>query len=138
VVARLKGVLKDREGIHFLALHQLEPDLVEQLRDATVIILVDAAINEIKGEWQWTKIGPQLSDVRYLMHHIQPAFLLGLLQSIYRQSPLTWLISIQGDDFDFGEGLTPPAKKRAHRVIAEIVNFIHNQDRIFRIPRTKK
>lgn len=124
VAGRVDKSLKHRKGIRILILHQLEPDLVEELRHASAIILVDAAINDLKGGWQWIKVEPELRDFHYLTHHFKPSFLLGLLQSLYQKCPQTWLISVQGDNFEFGEGLTPGAEKRAQRVVSEITKFI--------------
>jgi hydrogenase maturation protease len=124
VADRLNNVLKHKKEIRILSPHQLEPDLVEELRYARLLILVDAAMDKINGGWQWVKVNPELEDLPYLTHHFKPAFLLGILQALYHQFPQTWLVSVQGEDFEFGEGLTPQAKKRAHRVVSEIVRFI--------------
>lgn len=127
VVSRLNNILKHRKEIRLLALHQLGPDLVEELRHANLLILVDAATDEVEGGWQWVKVEPKLRDLPYLTHYLKPSFLLGLLQSIYHQCPQTWLVSVHGRDFGFGEGLSPEAKKRAHGVVTEIVQFIFGE-----------
>ncbi|MEM2983413.1 MAG: hypothetical protein QXH17_09670, partial [Candidatus Bathyarchaeia archaeon] len=54
-------------------------------------------------------------------------FILGLLKSIYRKMPRSWLISIQGEDFDFGEGLSVLAEERAEKVASGIYSFLENE-----------
>ncbi|MBI4620884.1 MAG: hydrogenase maturation protease [Desulfobacterales bacterium] len=123
-VTKLRDIFKHKEGIHFFALHQLEPDLVFELQDATLIIFVDAAVNELRGGWEWTRVEPELRSLSYLTHHFNPAFLLGLLQSLYNESPEAWMISVQGEDFDIGEGLTKEVEDRVFEVVVEIVKFL--------------
>jgi len=123
-VTKLREILNHKEGIHFYALHQLEPDLAFELRDATLIIFVDAAMNELRGGWEWTRVEPELRSLSYLTHHINPAFLVGLLQSLYNENPEAWMISVQGEDFDIGEGLTKEVEDRVFEVVAEIVKFL--------------
>ena len=53
-----------------------------------------------------------------------------LLQSIYHICPPTWLVSVQGDDFEFGEELTREAEKRAQRVVSEINEFVLSKNMI--------
>ena len=53
-----------------------------------------------------------------------PPILLALIQQIYRRCPKTWLVSIQGEDFGFGEGLSVQVEERAERAVAEILSFV--------------
>ncbi|MBL7175030.1 MAG: hydrogenase maturation protease [Desulfobacteraceae bacterium] len=124
VIDRLNTILGYKKEIHILSLHQLEPDLIEELRYANLLIFVDAATGQVEGGWRWVKVQSELRDLHYVTHHFKPSFLLGLLQSIYHHCPRTWLVSVQGDDFEFGEGLTSGAEKRARMVVSEIVRFI--------------
>ena len=39
------------------------------------------------------------------------------------------MVSIKGDDFDFGEGLTPAAEDRANTVIAKIAKLLNGKRR---------
>ncbi|MFH1625099.1 MAG: hydrogenase maturation protease [Pseudomonadota bacterium] len=128
VVTKLREIVKDREGIHFLALHQLEPDLVFELQDATLVIFIDATVNELGRGWEWTRVDPELRNLPYLSHYFDPAFLLGLHQSLCNESPPAWMVSIKGDDFDIGEGVTQETENRACGVVAEIVKFLESDN----------
>ena len=124
VVGRLNELLKHKNKIHILELRQLEPDLIHELRHAHFTIFVDATMDELDNGWNWVEVKPKLGDLPYTTHHLEPSSLLGLLQSLYHRYPRTWLVSIQGYDFGFGEGLTPEAEKRADNAVSEIVNFV--------------
>lgn len=123
VVGRLKKILKQQEGIAFRSLHQLEPELVEELQYATFIVFVDATVEELEGGWQWIEVEPNLREIPYLTHHCKPSYLLGLLRSLYHRCPKTWVVSVQADDLGFGGGLSPEAQSRAHKVVSALVNF---------------
>lgn len=124
VVNKLYKFLKYRRDLHILSLHQLEPDLIHDLRHAHLILFVDATMNELEEGWNLVRIKPECKILPYLTHYFEPSFLLILLQSVYHQYPPTWLASVQGNDFGFGEGLTQEAEERANHVILEIKRFI--------------
>jgi hydrogenase maturation protease len=128
VISLLMEEMKDKEGVHFLATHQLSPEIVEELKDASYVIFIDASIEKIEGGWRWIELNYEERNFGCLMHHIKLPFILGLIQSIYRKKPpKAWLISIQGDDFDFGEGLSPHAEERARKVASEISRFLEDE-----------
>ena len=127
VVNRLKGVLKHKKNVGLLALHQLAADVVEELYEADRILFVDATIDDLEGGRVWRKIHRETHILPYLTHHIHPSYLLGLIQDLYHRSIPAWLLSIQGYDFGFGEGLSPGAEKRAEDVGGEILEFIEEK-----------
>jgi Ni,Fe-hydrogenase maturation factor len=120
-------MLKHKNSIGLLALPQLGADLIEPLHKADLILFVDATIEELNGGWAWRRLYPETQLLPHLMHHIHPSFLLGLLRAIYHRSPPAWLVSIQGCDFGFEEGLSPEAEQRAEKVSSEIVQFIEKE-----------
>ncbi len=107
-----------------MALPQLGADLVEPLCEADLILFVDATIENLDGGRAWSRIYPETQLLPYLTHHVRPSYLLGLIQALYHRSPPAWLVSIQGHDFGFGEGLSPGAEKSAEDVNGEILQFI--------------
>jgi hydrogenase maturation protease len=126
VINLLEERLEGRPGIETLALHQLVPELVEDLKNAGRVLLIDAALEATPPGWRWRNVEPELISWPSLSHGVSPGVLLGLLQSFYEKTPETWLISIQGEDFDFGEGLSPEAEERACKVVEEIVKFVND------------
>ena len=124
VVNKLYEFLKHRRDLQILSCHQLIPDLIHELRDAHLILFVDATTDVLEDGWKLVRITPEPKKVSYVTHYFEPSSLLILLQKVYHQYPLTWLASVQGNDFGFGEGLTQEAEKRAHHMILEIEKFV--------------
>ncbi len=115
--------VKDR-GINLRAFGELDPNIIIDLRQAGLILFVDATPIPLDGGVDWSGVDGRIEPLPYLSHHYSPHFVLGLLHQIYRCNPETWLISIEGEDFNSGEGLTPKASERAERAVREITAFI--------------
>jgi hydrogenase maturation protease len=123
VVDRLCDEFHSTGRMAFCSLHQLDPVLVEELQLAELIILVDATVEDLEGGVRWTKVRPGIEISSWATHHLKPSTLLGLLEAFYHRSPPTWLVSVQGSDFGFGEGLSPETKEKADRARVEIAQF---------------
>jgi hydrogenase maturation protease len=126
VISLLEERWEGRPGIETLALHQLVPELVEDVKNAGRVLLIDAALEETPPGWHWRNVAPESISWPSLSHGVSPGVLLGLLQALYEKNPETWLISIQGEDFDLGEGLSPEAEEKARKVVEEIVKFVND------------
>ena len=123
VVEQLSRDLESEPGIGLRALHQLDPVLAEELQGAEVLILVDATTEPLERGLHWARVQPEQELSPCGMHHLKPSMLAGLLELLYQRSPTTWLVSVQGDDFGFGEGLSLEAQEKAERARSEIVQF---------------
>jgi hydrogenase maturation protease len=123
VVEKLSRDLGRERAIALRSLHQLDPVLAEEVQDAEVLILVDATVESVEGGLRWTRVQPKQDLSAYDTHHLRPSTLLGLLESLYGRCPSTWLVSVQGGDFGFGEGLSLDAQEKAERASSEILDF---------------
>lgn len=124
VVNRLSSVFEHRRDVHLLVLHQLEPDVIDLLKDAHAILFVDASVAKSDQGHHWSVIQPESGLLPCLIHQVTPSFLLGLLQCLYGRNPVAWMVSVEGTDFNFGRGLSTGTRNRAEQVIGEIAEFI--------------
>lgn len=92
--------------IRAIAVHQLTPELVEELRQAKTVYFVDAApvekvaIQPIKSQDNEATFG----------HFIDPQSLLGLTKQLYDYSPQAFWVLIPAQNFDLGETFSPVTK----------------------------
>jgi len=107
-----------------LTFHQLDPVVLDEVRDCDLVILVDATVENLGKGMRWRRVHPEGSGFSHTTHHFKPSLLLELLSSLHGREPETWLVSIQGDDFGHGEGLTRQARSRAARASREIAEFV--------------
>jgi hydrogenase maturation protease len=124
IVDRLRPIFKHLKKVHLLVRHQLEPDIIDTLKIADRLLFVDASAEALTEGRQWAEVRPELNTMPFLIHQVAPAFILGLLQSLYHRHPQTWIISVAGADFGFGTALSASARKRAEQVIGEITEYI--------------
>jgi len=124
VAEELKRRYDGVEGVNMVSLHQLGPELAQDLREATGVVFIDADRGHLRSGCSWSKVRP-VSDMRRIVHSLTANSLLGLTQLIYNRCPPAWMVSVQGSDFGFGEGLSQAAEDSAKRAIGEIVRFIN-------------
>lgn len=124
IVRAINQALRHEKDVGVRIMYQLEPDLVEDVRHADFIVLVDAAMEDLKDGLSWVRVRPESKYLPYLTHHLNPSLFLGFFQLLYHRCPQTWLMSVQGCDFGLGEGLTSEAEKRSEEAISEILKFI--------------
>lgn len=97
--------IPSRANLTTMTVHQLVPELAEQLRSARRALFVDASLEV--DQISLTQIKP--SEHRGLGHACSPAALLGWTNLAYEQVPESWLLSIPGFSFGLGDGLSPRA-----------------------------
>jgi len=123
VIEQLSRDFGDGTGITLRSLHQLDPVLAEEVQSAEVLLLVDATVETLERGLRWTRIQPKEDFSASDTHHLHPEGLAGLLESLYQRTPAMWVVSVQGSDFGFGEGLSLEAQEKAERARSEIVQF---------------
>jgi hydrogenase maturation protease len=102
------------------SMHQLDPVLAEELQGVQRLILVDATVEPLERGLRWARVQPKRDVLPWGTHHLKPSVFAGLLEALYERAPVTWLVSIEGNDFEFGEGLSPEAQEKAEQASREI------------------
>lgn len=99
---RVVNALPARADLETMTVHQLVPELAEKIQHAKRVLFVDASL-----ETQLCFKQLEASDHRGLGHACSPASLMGWTRLAYEQVPESWLLSIPGFLFEFGETLSP-------------------------------
>lgn len=108
------------------AVHQLTPELADELANVNLSIFVDATINENMV------VAPLLltNDHHHSIGHFaDPRSLLALTEFLYGKSPIAWLVTVPGENFELGDRISPTAEKGiaiALSKIMEILDQNHN------------
>jgi hydrogenase maturation protease len=98
-------------GVRALAVHQLVPELIEEMKDVERVLFVDASLEVLEGAFQLGRIDAKKS-CRALGHHEHPANLLALARTLTEHSPEDWQLAISPHSLDYGNELTEIAKTR--------------------------
>lgn len=98
-------------GVRTIVVHQLTPELAEELAEADLVIFVDARVDEGHESVGVYRLEPGGTRCG-VTHVVDPRGLLTLSMLVYERTPEAWLVSIAGTDFGVGEGLSGPARRR--------------------------
>jgi hydrogenase maturation protease len=121
VAMALTRALAARGGVT-IAAHQLLPEHCAALRQARLVIFVDASCALSAGQIAWQTIDAENAGgaATALGHHGDPASLLALTRTLYGTAPAALLVSIGVRSLDHGYGLSPTVAAAAARVVREI------------------
>ncbi len=102
---------------------QLAPELASLLLHYDLAVFVDAALPHAPSA---VCIEPLRANLRLaaVSHHMEPATLLALAATLYGHAPQTFLVSIRGQDFDFGEELSPATQASVPAAVDHVLRII--------------
>ena len=125
-VQRIESLVQDDE-VKVMVVHQMGIELAEDLRDADLVILIDAHVGDAPGTLKETEVVPDNASLESFSHHLNPGVLMGCVEALYGTHPETVIYSIAADSFDFGEGLSPSVEATLSllidKVLARIAKF---------------
>ena len=99
--------------------HQLMPELAEKIRQAELVIFVDAVDGERPGHWVCQEIVPEITKGTF-SHSASPAGLLALARELYGSSPRACLFTVCGESFHHGDRLSQLVESRLAGLMSEI------------------
>jgi hydrogenase maturation protease len=116
--ARLLDLIADPE-VEVLAVQQLTPELMEPVSRAGRVVFIDAASSGEPGVLQVASVSAD-PETRRFTHHATPGGLLAGAAALFGRAPEATLYSVPGQDFGFGERLTPAVEKALAEVVERV------------------
>lgn len=110
--ARLQG-----SRVEVIQCHQLAPEMADTLRDADLVVFVDAAAEGSPGEWNHERLRAATSNGVF-SHGPTAAALLALVHDLYGASPEAHLFTVCGSSFGYGECLSTDVALALPAVVA--------------------
>jgi hydrogenase maturation protease len=105
--------------VEVICVHQLTPELAEQISRSGTAIFLDATGTGDPGKVACQPVSPDGTPTRF-SHHLAPAQLLALCEQLYGAKPRGFLISISGECFDHGDRLSPAAINALPQSVAAV------------------
>jgi hydrogenase maturation protease len=105
--------------IEILKVHQLAPELAEDVSRAAQVIFVDAAATGEPGTLSCERVVGSAAGSAS-SHSFTPAALLQLATTLYGASPAAALVSVAGESFEHGETLSREVEQALPRLVAKI------------------
>ena len=106
-----------------VCVHQLAPELAEEISRAGTVIFLDATGDGEPGKVVCQIVYPDPIQARF-SHHLAPAQVLTLCEQFYKVRPRGFLISISGHCFDHGERLTPSVTNALPQTVAAVSDLL--------------
>lgn len=113
-------------NLRSLAVHQLTPELAEELVDVDRVIFVDADADANKLEIRVSPIKPA-DFVATTGHTSAPQMLLAIAQALYNAVPQAWLVRIPAVNFELSNDLSPITSQGMEEALDEIDRLIKYQ-----------
>ena len=125
----LRDLQPDEDGLDELGhpfdavmLHQLIPEMVPVINDYGTIVFVDAHTGTIPDEVRVASIQEEYG-FHAVTHHLSPGMLLWMAREAKGSAPSSYLVSVKGEDFDFGLGLSESCKARVDIAVQKILDL---------------
>ncbi len=109
--------------VDVICVHQLAPELAEEISRAGTVIFLDATDDGNPGKVVCQAVSAEPIQPRF-SHHLSPAQILTLCDQLYEVRPRGFLISISGQCFDHGEGLSPAAIRALPQTVAAVSDLL--------------
>ncbi len=110
------------EALRVLTAYQLTPELVAPIRDAQLVIFIDARVGDLTGTVISEVVEPQTAVNGAFTHQVSPSILLGAASELYGVKPSGLLVSIIANDFDYGTELS----EDMNRLVPEIADQVES------------
>ncbi len=126
-------------GATVTACHQLSPELADDMRSATLVVLVDATTEAPPGAVVVRRVeavdaagagggGGARGGVGPTSHHVDPGVLLALTRDLYGATPATHVVSVGVADMGLGEALSPGVAAALPAVVEAVVRVVARAD----------
>jgi hydrogenase maturation protease len=115
---RLREIVCD-PTVEILALHQLTPELMEPISRAGRVIFIDAAAAGEPGALEERPVTADSQGGNFT-HHSTPGGLLAGARAFFGHAPEATLYTVRGEDFSFGQHLTPRTAKALLKVLEKV------------------
>ncbi len=120
--AMAEQLARDYDGAcDLLTVHQLTPELAQEMAAATLVVLIDASREGEPGEFHVRPLSLSAQSGAVGAHHMAPEELAALTAAVYGRCPPVVIASMTGADFSMGEHLSPVVAQRIPLMISALV-----------------
>jgi len=109
--------------VKVLSVHQLVPELIEDMKQADRVLFMDAGMNIEDHEFNVLEVEPSASR-RTFGHFETPAQLLAIMLELEGRTPPAWLVSIATHSFEHGDVLTEATRQHMQAALAWVGEFL--------------
>lgn len=105
---------------------QLTPEMVADLSEVELVVFIDAQTDGPAGTVTCQPVEPLTISPLSFSHHLTAATLLSLSLHLFGKAPKAYLVSVNGDNFEHQEELSPPVQNSVPKAIETVLNLLMN------------
>ena len=135
VAWRAAEVLRQKfspDEVEMLCLHQLAPELAENVSQFQRVIFVDAASPPTShpGEIRVAELNSKdpVDSSTHFSHALSPLAVIRLAETLYRAKPQSFSVTVTGQSFDHGEALSSAVASALPHLVARIEALLRDSD----------
>ena len=119
LLAGLESLQSDSGNLQLDGYHQLGPEIACDLTTASLVIFVDAHVDDERPALSWERVTPEPATTMD-SHHCSPAELVSFCHAMKWTTPPCFLLAIRAHSFDYGDELS--AETQA--LVAQGIQFL--------------
>ena len=110
LIEHLEELVKnsDLECIDFEVNYQLNIEDAHTISQYDIVFFADACLNQA-NPIEVARVEPS-EKTEFTMHAMNPSFILHLCNVLYNEAPETYLVTMRGSEFEFGQPITGEAQ----------------------------
>lgn len=112
------------QGLATIMVHQLVPEVVPLVSDSQTVIFVDAHMGTIPDDVRVVRVQEE-HHFHAVTHHMSPGMVLSMASETKGKTPSAYLVSVRGENFDFGFGITEACKIHADLAVEKILELLN-------------
>lgn len=116
-------------AVDTVMLHQLLPEMAQTFGEYQRVVFVDAHTGAIPDAVRVVPVEEGYS-LEAVTHHLSPGMLLALARLTSGHTPEGYLVSVRGEDFDFGTELSEACRGRVGVAVERILDLARSAGRI--------
>jgi len=126
----IRELLPDEDGLDELGheidsimLHQLIPEIIPVVGRYQKVVFIDAHTGTIPEEVRSIQVAEE-HRFHAVTHHMSPGMVLAMAREENGSAPSAVLVSVRGENFDFGLGLSDRCRQNADIAIERLNNLV--------------
>ncbi len=126
---RIRELQPDEDGLDELGgqfdtivVHQLVPEIVPVVVNYQLILFVDAHLGSIPDEVRVVQVQEE-DRFHAVTHQMSPGLIMSLARKAKGVGLSGYLVSVKGEDFDFGLGLSGSCRSHAQMAVEKILEL---------------
>ena len=108
------------------AAHQLLPEMADWLAEAEFVVFIDACWEGVPGRIRLHPVRFEENREVSMTHHFSPQGLLADAWHLFHHCPEAVLVSVAGESFEHGEGLSQSAASAFPNLLSRVTKLVQN------------